>query len=758
MTETAAPLPVPPLAAPVSRPWYARRPALRAVVWARQIKLGNRLAVILAVAATLSGVATYGAFSGWPWLALGTGSIVVLLNINILLVLALAALVARRVAVLWSERRAGRAGSRLHVRLATLFGAIAAIPAIAMTVFSALLFSFGLQSWFSERVSSVLRGSADVARAYLVEHQRIIKADALSVANDINRQWPQLSRAPQVLESFIATQAAFRGLTEAVVFTAQWQVIAKTGYTFALQSGEQIPLPAIAQADVGEVAVVTGEQSDRVRALVKLEAFPAAYLYVGRFIDSRVLARVAQTSEAVDEFTRLEGMRNEIELRFTAMFVVIALLLLTVAIWIGLSLADRLADPLVRLIAASERIGQGDFAVRVSEIAASDEVSTLSRAFNRMTRRLEDQQHDLKSAYGQLDERRRFTETVLAGVSSGVIGLDARGLVRLPNRSAQRLLHLDGARMTGRSLTEVAPEFAELIAAVQAAPGKSQQREVQVLRDRQTQTFLARCAAERDGDQVVGFVLTFDDITELQAAQRKAAWADVARRIAHEIKNPLTPIQLSAERLKRKFADRLGEGGGLIAQCTETIVRHVGDIGRMVDEFSVFARMPAPVMAVHDLRKIVADAVLLQRNAFPAITFDTDMGTDRLPLRCDARQIGQALTNVLKNAVEAIDARPAPAPQGRIAVRAAASSDRVSVTVIDNGVGLPQAERHRLTEPYVTTRAKGTGLGLAIVHKILEDHAGTLTLADAPNGGATVTLALPVEAAGGRTPTVHAAQ
>jgi len=735
----------------------SHRMLLRAAVWARQTNFWQRLAIVLAIATGLSGLATYAAFSGWSWIGVPAGSVVVLLYVDVLLLLALTAVVAQRMIRLWAERRADRVGSRLHVRLAALFGAIAAIPAVAMTIFSALLFNFGLQSWFSERVSSVLNESSAIAKAYLQEHQRVIRADALAVANDINRQWPQLSLDPKVLESFIATQAAFRGLTEAVIFTSQWQVIAKTGYTFALQSGEQIPIQSIAQADIGEVAVVTGEQSDRVRALVKLEAFPAAYLYVGRFIDSRVLARVAETNEAVDEFKKLESERSDLELSFTAVFIVLALLLLLIAVWVGLTFADRIAQPLVRLIGASDRIGQGDFGVRVPEIVASDEVATLGRAFNRMTRRLEDQQRDLKTAYGELDERRRFTETVLAGVSSGVIGLDPRGAVRLPNRSALRLLGVDSARMVGRPVTEVVPEFAELIGTVQALPARPQQREIQIVRDGKTQVFLARCAAEHDGEHVVGLVLTFDDITELQAAQRKAAWADVARRIAHEIKNPLTPIQLAAERLKRRCADKLGEEGGLIAQCTETIVRHVGDIGKMVDEFSSFARMPAPVMAPHDLRKVVSDAVVLQRTAFPLIAFDITVPDTPVIAKCDARMVAQALTNVLKNAVEAIEARSGNAPAGRIALGLNVSGDTCAITVTDNGVGLPQHERHRLTEPYVTTRAKGTGLGLAIVKKIFEDHGGAVSLADGKDGGAVVTMTIP--AGSSAVPiAVHAAQ
>ncbi|MDX2222561.1 MAG: PAS domain-containing sensor histidine kinase [Rhodospirillaceae bacterium] len=748
-----------PVAGASDRSVWMHRMYLRTAVWARRVGLSDRLSVVLAVAAVIAGVATYAAFTGSGLDGPDPTTIIVLLNVDMALLLALTALVARRLVKLWAARRAGNAGSALHVRLAALFGVVAVVPAIATTVFSVLLFTLGIQSWFSERVSTALNESSAVAQAYLAEHQQVIKADAFSIANDLNRQWPQLSVSRALLESFLSTQVAFRGLTEAVIFTADWQVIAKTGYTFSLQTGETIPMQAIAQADVGGVAVVTGENSDRVRALVKLGSFPAAYLYVGRFIDAQVLARVARTTAAADEYARLEGRRSDIELSFTAVFVLIALLLLLVSIWFGLTLANRLVRPIANLITAAEKVGQGDLAVRVPEAMASDELATLSRAFNRMTRRLQDQQRELIETNDQLDERRRFTETVLAGVSSGVIGLDPQGLITLPNRSADKLLGIDFGKAIGRPVVDLVPEFAELLAEIRRNPDRPVQRELQIVRDKNAQVYLVRLAAEHDGATVAGFVFTFDDITELQSAQRKAAWADVARRIAHEIKNPLTPIQLSAERLKRKYADRLADDSGLFAQCTDTIVRHVGDIGRMVDEFSAFARMPAPVMAPADLRRIVADAVALQRSAYPSIAITVEQPDTPVTVRCDARQIGQAVTNVLKNAVEAIEARSADAarPAGSIAVTMSHSGSRAEIRVIDNGIGLPQHERHMLTEPYVTTRAKGTGLGLAIVKKILEDHHGMLTLADAPGGGAAVTLGFDLAAAGPAAP-LQAAQ
>ncbi|MCB2108728.1 MAG: HAMP domain-containing protein, partial [Rhodobacteraceae bacterium] len=492
-----------------------RRAARHFAVWARHVKFVDRLSIFLALAALIAVVVTYGAFSGWGNIAPNPIVIIVLLNVDVALLLALAALIARRLVRLWTQRRAGSAGSKLHSKLAALFGVVAVTPAIATTIFSVLLFTLGIQSWFSERVGTVLRESAAIAQAYLAEHQQVIRADALSMAADLNRQWPQMSMTPAVLESFLSTQAAFRGITEAVIFTSDWRVIAKTGYTFSLQTGELIPMQAIAEADIGRVAVVTGENSDRVRALVKLESFPAAYLYVGRFIDARVLSRVAATTEAVDEFLRLEGQRAGIELSFTAVFILIAVLLLLVSVWFGLTLATRLVNPIASLITASERVGRGDFDAKVTEDIASDELATLSRAFNRMTSRLSEQQRELVVANMQLDERRRFTETVLGGVSSGVIGLDPEGIVTLPNRSAASLLGSDVATAVGRPVTALIPEFDALLDEIKRAPDRPLQRELQIVRGKEPKSFLVRVAAENDGERVVGFVFTFDDITEL---------------------------------------------------------------------------------------------------------------------------------------------------------------------------------------------------------------------------------------------------
>ncbi len=453
-----------------------------------------------------------------------------------------------------------------------------------------------------------------------------------------------------------------------------------------------------------------------------------------------VISRIQRTQQAVAQYQQLEGERSDYQIAFSMLFFGVGVLLLTGAVWMGLSFATRMARPISWLIAAAERVRGGDLAARVPVGASDEEFSSLSRAFNRMTHQLQSQQSELIEANRQLDQRRRFTETVLAGVSAGVIGLDHDGRINLPNRSASPLLGADLDQQIGESLADAVPEMAALLAEATRRPDRLAREQVQLVREVMSLTLLVRIAAERFEGDLRGYVVTFDDVTELLSAQRKAAWADVARRIAHEIKNPLTPIQLSAERLKRKYLKQIGTDTETFTICTDTIIRHVADIGRMVDEFSSFARMPAPVFRDADLADLLRQAAFLQRTATADIRVELDVPTTPLRLACDSRQVNQALVNILKNAAESIQGRGPDAPPGHIRIEGRTEPGRIVLAVEDNGRGLPPEGRERLTEPYVTTRAKGTGLGLAIVKKIMEDHHGQLVLEDRPGGGARVIL------------------
>jgi two-component system nitrogen regulation sensor histidine kinase NtrY len=687
------------------------------------------------------------------------GTILLLLNLDLVLLLLLGAVVARRIVQLWAERRRGSAGSRLHVRLVVIFSALAVTPAVIVAAFSVLLFDLGLQAWFSERVRTALRESSAVAESYLEEHRNAIRADILAMAQDLQREGPLLRISPRRMQQVLGAQLALRSLTEAVVFEPEGRVVAHAGLIMAL-SVDIIPDWAIARANLGEIVILAPEAEAedgtvaagaKVRALMRLDWLDGLYLLVGRFVDPQVVAHVERTRDAVSSYESLEGSRSGLQITFALVFVVVAVLLLA-AIWVGLYFANRLARPIGALVTAAERVRAGDLGARVAEDRSDDELASLNRAFNRMTSQLDTQRRELVEANRQLDERRRFTEAVLAGVSAGVIGLDAAGRLNLPNRSASTLLSTDLDRLIGAEFRAVLPEMAHLLDAAHAGPARLAQEEVTLQRDGRRRTLLVRVAAERFEGDTDGYVVTFDDITELENAQRKAAWADVARRIAHEIKNPLTPIQLSAERLKRKYLGEIRSDPETFRICTETIVRQVGDIGRMVDEFSSFARMPAPVMREEDLADLVRQTVFLQRNAHPEIEFTLALPPGPVRRPVDARQVGQALTNLLQNALDAIAGRDPPAdgaapPPGRVAVALEESAEGPRIAVADNGRGLPTENRDRLTEPYVTTRAKGTGLGLAIVKKIMEDHGGALILADRPGGGAVATLAFAAEPA-----------
>src|SRR5437588_3463795 len=710
--------------------------------WTGGIGVWRKLAVALAAAALASGIATYLALTGAPPFGPRPTLVLSLLNLDLVLLLALAAVVAKRLFEVRAERRRNLAGSRLQVRLVGLFSLIAVLPTIIVAVFSYLFFSFGVESWFSDRVRTAITESLAVAEAYLHEHQQAVRADVLAMANDLNRDSLQLALNPQHLQQVASAQAAVRGLTWAMVFDRAGHMLARSSLSFTL-GFEPVPDDAIRLADTGDVAIMTNDSDDRVRALVRLNQFGDVYLYVGRFIEPRVLNHMEETQRAAALYEQMEGQRSGFQITFALIFMMVAMLFLVAAVAIGIHFAAQFAGPISRLITAAEQVRGGDLAARVPEGEKDDELASLSRAFNRMTYQIESQQRELREANRQLDERRRFTETVLTGVSAGVIGLDSLGRVNLPNRSASALLGTDLEQAIGQDLAEVAPEMAGLLGEAERRPDRLAQSQVELVRGNSTRTLLVRIAAEHNGRSISGFVVTFDDITELLSAQRKAAWADIARRIAHEIKNPLTPIQLSAERLRRRYLKEIKSDAETFTVCTDTIIRHVGDIGRMIDEFSSFARMPTPVLKPENLVEIVHRAVFLQRTAHPEIVFEPVFPASPVVVNCDARLVGQALINIVKNAIESIEVRRAEnsaSPAGCIRVSVLEEDGQAAVIIEDNGKGLPQHGREQLTEPYVTTRTKGTGLGLAIVKKIMEDHHGELALEDGDTEGARVSL------------------
>ncbi len=722
----------------------------RLLSWASRVSLGNKLAYTLTTAALASGAATYFVMTaGEPLRWQKPKTAFWLLNLDLVLLLILGVVVARRMVVLWYSRQRGLAGARLQTRVVLVFSALAAIPSILTAIFAAVFFYVGVQSWFSNHVTTAVDNSLAVAQSYLHEHQQAIRADALAMAGDLNREAPWMMGNPVALDRAVRTQALMRNLTEALVIDGYGHIVAKSGVALEL---EYNPADAteLDRARDGEVLILTGAKDNRVRALLRLDRFVDSFLYVERRIEPNVLSQILTAQNAVVEYKELEGRSNEIQIKITIIFMVIALLLLMAAVWLGILFAKYLVTPIAALIEVTELVRAGDLTVRVAEGGTEDELATLSRAFNRMTAQLEGQRRDLVEANQQLDFRRQFTETVLAGVSAGVVGLDAGGRMTLANISAAQFLDLEPEELVGRYLSDFIPELGAILEGGAPRNNRVVQLHIDLRRPGSPErSFLLRVSAEHTGGQIRGYVVTFDDLTDLMVAQRKAAWADVARRIAHEIKNPLTPIQLSAERLKRKYSRQITSDLETFQACTDTIIRHVEDIGRMVDEFSSFARMPAPVFARENLNDLCRQLLALRGEAYPELGFHFDFPSPPIVAQCDGRQIGQAITNLLQNAIEAIEGRSAdegaPLPRGEIGIALSLDEDQVVIAVEDNGRGLPVVERERLTEPYVTNRAKGTGLGLAIVKKIMEDHGGELILQDRDGGGTVVSLVFPLE-------------
>lgn len=722
---------------------------LRFLEWARRVKLRARLAIALTILALASGLATYAALSNTEALDQDPSTVTGLLFFDLILLLLLAALIAHRMVKIYVTRRRNQAGSRLHLKMVGVMTLLAVTPSIIVAVFAGSFFYFGVQSWFSDRVRTAVNESLEVAQSYLKEHQQVLRADALAMANDINRSAYRIGSDPSMLAQLVDAQAAVRSLNEAIVFDNSGKILTRAGLSFSL-SLEPISDDMLERARKGEVVLRISDDDARVRALVRLDNFVDTYLFVGRLVEPKVLAHMATTQGAVKEYKELEARRRQIQIGLTVVFISVAVLLLLAAVWFGLNFAGQLVRPIGSLINAAERVRGGDLTARVSNHDADidNELGLLGRAFNRMTSQLESQRNELVVANRQLDQRRRFTEAVLATVPAGVIGIDAEHKINLVNQAAQEIFHWDAREdLHGKQIVMAVPELAELFGKL--VPGaRLAEGEIEVRRIGQAaRTLLVRVAAEMSGNETRSFVVTFDDVSDLLSAQRQAAWADVARRIAHEIKNPLTPIQLAAERLRRRYLHEIKTDPEVFANCTDTIIRQVVDIGRMVDEFSAFARMPMPVLQEQDINELCRQAVFMQSTGRPDIAFSHDFPPEPALAICDGRQIAQALTNILKNAAEAIDGRSADdhkdLPQGRVMLQVKVTPEQIVIIVADNGRGLPIEDRHRLTEPYVTTRSKGTGLGLAIVKKIVEDHHGALLLADRAVGGAQVTLSLP---------------
>ncbi len=726
--------------------------------WQRQRHVRNAVTVGLVLLAPILAAITY--FVVGP-LDQGAASaqLRMVLLVDLVYVLVVMALVMGQVARMVAARRAKSAGSRLHLRLTGVFALSALIPTVLVAVFSVLLISIALEGLFSEPVGNVLRTSLTTARAYEDEHRQELSRDARVLAGNLNRErqanlFMDDGEVRRVLGE-VQTQIKL-GLSEAFVLDALGNITARglNSYEF----GYELPGPdAFEQADKDGLAIIEDFENNEFRALVPLPAFPDRYLYVTREVDGSVLSLLDDTTETVEQYEELANERGQLLFQFGLLYLGFAVILILGAIWGGLWFAERLSRPVGRLVSASQRVGSGDLDVRVIEDDGDDEISQLGHYFNQMTSRLKGQRDELLETNRLTERRRRLFDSVLSSVTSGVVGLDPDGRVAFVNPSAKRLLSV-GPDLADSALSVAVPEFADLFERVRSANSEGVQDQVNLLRKGQQESLLVRMSPRQNADGALeGYVVAFDDVTDLVSAQRMAAWGDVARRIAHEIKNPLTPIRLSAERIQRKFGKHVGKDAATLEQMTDVIVRQTNDLRRIVDEFSKFARMPEPKLTISDLTKLTNDAVALQRAGQPGVKIKADLPKEAILAELDGTMISQALTNLIKNAGEATETyiekhgRDGYQPEVRIAM--SHTENTVTLTITDNGIGLPE-DRSRLFEPYVTTRDSGTGLGLPIVKKIIEEHGGTLSLTGADkfdgqnHAGACATIQLPVMRAG----------
>ena len=672
---------------------------------------------------------------------------------DLVYVLLVAALVLSQIARLIAARRAKSAGSRLHLRLTGVFALLALIPTVTVAVFAGLTVNIGLEGWFSDRVSRVVSASLAAAEAYETEQRQDLITDARALARYIDTvRGAQVVGDREVLsEGQVQVQ---RGLREAYLIDGTGEMRARGNRSY-LFDFERPSADDIAAAIESGGTVIQDWPNNEFRALVPLASYVDRLLYVSREVDGEILSLLDETQETVRLYQQLESERGKVLFQYGILYLGFAVILILAAIWLGLWFAERLSGPVGRLTGAAQRVGAGDLDVKVREETGDDEIAMLSRYFNQMTKQLKAQRKTLLDNTQQIERRGRLFDSVLGSVTSGVVGVDAKGRVTFVNKSGARLLDWQDDRESV-PLAVAVPEFAALFALARAGQQEVVQNEVKVTRSGRLENLLVRIAKRRrDDGRLEGYVVAFDDVTDLLSAQRMAAWGDVARRIAHEIKNPLTPIQLSAERIKRKFAPKLGADSDSLEQMTDVIIRQTGDLRRIVDEFSKFARMPEPDRQSHDLVSIVRDAVVLQQSGQPDVQITADLPDEILLVNVDATMLSQALTNLIKNAGEAIETlyRKGVVPEGharRIEVALSVGPLGACITIADNGIGLPE-DRARLFEPYVTTRDEGTGLGLPIVKKIIEEHGGTLTLDDAApfagqtHSGAMAVVTLPIE-------------
>ena len=730
--------------------------AIRGFGFSRLVRAAGYVVVLLALA---SAAGTFLILIGLTPIAPTPNVVLAAMVVNGVLVGFLIVVIAWVVGSLVIARSRGQAGASLHIRIVVLFSLVAAVPAALLAVTASITLDRGLDNWFSTRTRAIVDTSLSVAQAFAEQQALLLRADMLAAKLELERASSLHSEDPARFAIFLNSIASDHDLPGLFLVGSDGSLVAQAQTSHR----ETVPAP-VAQAlkeakdSPDQVVIVAPGPTNIIGGITALQGYNDTLLYAARPLDPKVMRYLAMTNDNVAEYRTLEATRFGTQIAFAILFLGVTVVVLLSAIWLGIGFANRLVAPIRRLIDAAKEVSRGNLSVSVNPRSSDGDVGALGSTFNTMTAQLRSQREDLIAASDQIDTRRRFTEAVLAGISAGVVGIDAQGRVTIVNRTAVLLLGITEKAAIGAPVAELMPSLQAVVSTALRDLRPEHRDQITINRDGRERTINVRVTTERGDAQEHGYVITLDDISDLVTAQRSTAWADVARRIAHEIKNPLTPIQLSAERLKRKFGRSIAEDRDVFEQCTDTIIRQVGDIGRMVDEFSSFARMPKPAFTIGNLAESIRESVFLVSVSQPEIEFKVDLPDEPLIGRFDARLMGQALTNVVKNATEAVLAvPPEKRGKGEIAVSARIEDATIVLDIIDNGIGLPRENRQRLLEPYMTTREKGTGLGLAIVAKIIEEHGGRIELLDAPREtndrrGANIRIILPrVDEAAGDT-------
>jgi len=696
---------------------------------------GLKRSWFLVFASILSAIATYVAMT--PSENSNKFLILILLNLDLILLISLILVVTKRLVNIWSRKKSGQLGAQLHSRVVVMFSFLAAAPAVIMAIFGAVFFTVGIDNWFSLQVKNALNKSISVSDAYLLQSQNQIGADSVDIAAVLNNL--AIFGTNQILDvkeendlnKILNTLAYERNFAELIIFNKNGKIIAENKTAFLFKTTSRIRLLELSKSSNKTAINFTEDPNVKiVSAVTPINLLAEYFVYISRFKDLRVIEDINDVRKAVNNYRGVETKKEGLHITFTMIFIVVAILLMFVAILMGLNFANGLVTPITNLANAAERVSSGDLKVRVPKVDTKDEISDLSNIFNKMTEQLETQRSELINANDELENRIRFTETVLTGVSAGVLGLDSNGNIFLPNKSALKLLNLDINKIMGKNISDVIPEMSKLFNLIKKNKESILKEEVELIKNGKKLTLLTTISLEKKYNKVIGYVITFDDMTEFFQVQRVAAWSDVARRIAHEIKNPLTPIQLAAERLKRKYKTHIKLEPDVFITCINTIVRQVDGMRKMVNEFSTFARMPAPIFEKTDLNYLVKELASISMLSNENIIVEIEVPKRKLYAIVDANQIRQALLNIVSNAIYSINELNKLGKKNRNKLQIKLSKNKLeyNISVIDTGAGLPKNISDDLTAPYVTSKKDGTGLGLAIVKKIMEDHQGTLEL------------------------------